>query len=160
MQHRSLCFCHVRSQHLSRFRSQSLCRASLPGPVGCLPFSPLSLHGVPNAPQPIWIFGFLGIAAERRDWNMAVDVMSQWMAYFIQTRLPGKACWGLLQPRVCIMPTSGCRRSRDPRFEGQRRDAQPSDAQATKRRYAFLYDQQLPQERQGIKAALKVGSRS
>ncbi|KAK9826047.1 hypothetical protein WJX74_007780 [Apatococcus lobatus] len=47
------------------------------------------------------------------------------------------------------------RRSRDPRFDGQLQDALPSNDQATKRRYAFVYDQQLPQERQSIKQALK-----
>jgi hypothetical protein len=57
---------------------------------------------------------------------------------------------------LCLLPCCSCRPSKDPRFD-QTIGGKSFSNEAYSRRYAFLYDEVLPQERAALKQQLKVG---
>lgn len=50
-----------------------------------------------------------------------------------------------------------CSNGRDPRFDEVLHPAKPGDKDAAAKRYSFLYDEVLPQEKAALKQRLKVG---
>jgi hypothetical protein len=52
-----------------------------------------------------------------------------------------------------------CSNGRDPRFDQVLLPAKPGDKEAAAKRYSFLYDDVLPQEKATLKQRLKVGER-